>query len=350
MNPKRLLTDSSSTVFGAFLDTVQTLASSDVTVLLSGEIGVGKSVIARAMHQDGLRSSGPLVEVSLAAISPSLVESELFGHVKGAFTDAREERLGCFRRAEGGTIVLEDIELMALGTQVKLLRTIQERVVEPVGGEGPIPIDVRLIATAGSNLSAMVAAEEFREDLYYRLAVVPLEVPPLRARLEDLEALATILTERLFDRLDLGTSKPSSGGVLSSEALERLRQHPWPGNVRELENSLERALVLGMVAADKGGVGSGEQLGPDAFDFLDEAVAGVCEELADRALAHGLNIDDVTSAMMKSAMDLERGNVSAAARRLGVTRRALEYRTNSEKAPAAKRVVAKNAPVEGDRS
>ncbi len=338
---KRLLTESSSSIFRAFLATVDTVASSDVTVLLSGEIGVGKSVIARRMHRSGLRSIGPLVEVSLAAISPSLLESELFGHVKGAFTDARDERLGCFRRAEGGTLVLEDVDLMPVDMQVKLLRTLQERVVEPVGGEGPIPIDVRLIATAASDLTALVAAGRFREDLYYRLAVVPLEVPPLRARMEDLNALCVILVERLLERLELGLAKPPSGGILTAEALDCLRAHPWPGNVRELENSLERALVLGTSGVGGAHFAQHGKLGPEAFDFLVEAVDGVCEELAERALAHGLNIDDITGAMMRSAMKLERGNVSAAARRLGVTRRALEYRTNSEKAPIERRGAAK---------
>jgi DNA-binding NtrC family response regulator len=348
MNSKRLLTDSSSPGFRSFLETIATVASSDVTVLLSGEIGVGKSVIARQLHAQGMRSIGPIVEVSLAAVSPSLLESELFGHVKGAFTDARKERLGCFRRAEGGTLVLEDIDLMAPEVQVKLLRSIQERVVEPVGGEGPIPVDVRLIATSGRDLASLVSTGEFREDLFYRLAVLPLEVPPLRARLEDLEALCENLILRLYERLDLGGARPPAGGLLTPEALDRLRAHPWPGNVRELENSLERALVLGSVGAD-GPIGAGLRLGPESFAFLDEAVAGVREELAERALAHGLNIEELSTAMMEASLKLERGNVSAAARRLGITRRALEYRTDPQKGAESKRST-KSAPQTEEQS
>ena len=346
MKPTRLLTGSSSPVFRAFLDTVETVAGSDVTVLLSGEIGSGKTVVARLLHDNSDRIAGPIVEVPIAAMSPSLVESELFGHVKGAFTDARRERLGCFRRADGGTLVLESIDLMPLDVQVKLLRAIQERVVEPVGGEGPIPVDVRLIATSTADLEGLVEAGEFREDLFYRLSVVPLVVPPLRTRLEDMEALVEILLERLHERLQLDRSKPKAGQSFTPAAMECLLAHPWPGNVRELENSLERALVLDL-AGRKAGVGA-EPIDASAFDFLADAVTGIAEELASRALAHGLQIDDVTTAMMQAAMTEERGNVSAAARRLGITRRALEYRIDPEKGGASKR--SKPSPSKGDES
>jgi two-component system response regulator HydG len=334
MNPTRLLTGSSSPVFRAFLDTIETVATSDVTVLLSGEIGSGKTVIARLLHDRSERVAGPIVEVPISAMSPTLVESELFGHVKGAFTDARRERLGCFRRADGGTLVLESIDLMPLDVQVKLLRAIQERVVEPVGGEGPIPVDVRLVATSTADLAALVEAGTFREDLYYRLSVVPLVVPPLRTRLEDMDALVEILLGRLHERLQLAAPKPAAGKSFTPAAMERLLAHPWPGNVRELENSLERALVLDLAGRKKGV--AREPIDAPAFDFLDDAVAGIAEELGSRALAHGLKIDDVTTAMMQAAMAEERGNVSAAARRLGITRRALEYRIDPEKGGASK--------------
>jgi DNA-binding NtrC family response regulator len=256
-----LLTRSASPLFRAFLDTLKTLAVSPATVLLSGEIGVGKTRAARRLHALSDRALEPLVEISLAAIAPTLMESELFGHERGAFTDAKGARLGCFRRAQRGTLVLEDIDAMPLETQVKLLRVIQERVVEPLGGDGPVPIDVRLVVATGSNLQRLVKEGKFREDLYYRLAVVPLEVPPLRARLEDLPVLVEqIVTDRAAR---IGVAERA----LDAAAMERLANFPWPGNVRELENALERALVLAD-ARDQA------ELQADDFDFLDEALQG----------------------------------------------------------------------------
>jgi DNA-binding NtrC family response regulator len=310
--PNRLPLESASPVFRAFLDTLKALAPSDATVLLSGEIGVGKSLAARTLHHLSDRAPFPLVEISLAALSHSLVESELFGHERGAFTDARTSRLGCFRRAEGGTLVLEDIDLLPLDAQVKLLRVLQERVVEPLGGEVPIPIDVRLVVTTGADLAHLAAEGKFREDLYYRLAVVPIEVPPLRVRLEDLPGLVMHLTRAHAAHLGVPT-RP-----VSAEALALLTAFPWPGNVRELENALERALVLG---ADPEA-----DLEPADFAFLDEAVAGFADELARSALAHGLTVAELEAAMLDRAVHESRGNLSAAARALGITRRALEYR------------------------
>ena len=226
------MTRSASPLFRAFLDTLKTLAVSPATVLLSGEIGVGKTRAARRLHALSDRALEPLVEISLAAIAPTLMESELFGHERGAFTDAKGARLGCFRRAQRGTLVLEDIDAMPLETQVKLLRVIQERVVEPLGGDGPVPIDVRLVVATGSNLQRLVKEGKFREDLYYRLAVVPLEVPPLRARLEDLPVLVEqIVTDRAAR---IGVAERA----LDAAAMERLANFPWPGNVRELDNAL----------------------------------------------------------------------------------------------------------------
>jgi len=311
MKASRLPEDSRSPVFREFLSTLRTVARSEATVLLTGEVGVGKPAAARELHTASDRVVGPLVEVSLAALAPSLVESALFGHEAGAFTDARTARQGCFRRADHGTLVLGDIDLLPLEAQVKLLRVLQERVVEPVGAEGSIPIDVRLVATTGSDLATLVAAGAFREDLYFRLAVVPMEVPPLRVRLEDLPDLArSIVAER---SAQLGVPAVE----LAEDALERLAAHSWPGNVRELENALERVLVLGGT------------IDAPALEFLGEAIAGADDELARRALAAGLSVDDLQSAMMRRAMEEERGNLSAAARRIGMTRRALEYRLKS---------------------
>ena len=238
--PPALLGESEA--FRAFRDELVRVAASDATVLLRGESGVGKGLAATALHHASPRAGAPLVTVHLGALSETLVESELFGHEKGAFTDAHQARSGAFRRAEGGTLVLDDVDLLPPLAQVKLLRVLQERVVEPLGAEAPVPIDVRVVATTTRDLARLVEDGEFRADLYFRLDVVPLEVPPLRARLSDLPALAEALAGRIAQRLSVA-ARP-----LSAMALERLRAHGWPGNVRELENALERVLVLGAAA------------------------------------------------------------------------------------------------------
>ena len=304
--------EGTSDVYAAFVRQIEKIAGSDATVLLCGESGTGKGVAARRLHDEGARRDGPFVAVNLAAIAPTLVESALFGHEKGAFTDAHRERQGLFRRADGGTIVLDDIDLLPLEVQVKLLRVLQEREVEPLGASAPISVDVRVIATTNRDLAAEAEEGRFRQDVYWRLAVVVLEVPPLRARLEDVGALGSLLGERIAERLRL---RPRP---ISEEALVRLQSHPWPGNVRELENALERAMVMG---GDRSG-----PLGAEEFTFLDDACAGVEEELAARALAHGLTVDEMTRAMMRRALHEQRGNVSAAARQVGLTRRAFDYR------------------------
>jgi DNA-binding NtrC family response regulator len=304
--------DGTSDLYAAFVRQVERIARSDATVLLCGESGTGKEVAARRLHEMGSRREGPFVAVNIAAIAPTLVESALFGHEKGAFTDARQERPGLFRRAEGGTILLDDIDLLSPQVQVKLLRVLQEREVEPLGASGPVPIDVRVVATTNRDLAAEAEQGRFRQDLYWRLAVVVLEVPPLRSRLEDVGALGAHLVERIAERLGI-PPRP-----LSDEARERLQAHPWPGNIRELENALERAMVMGR--------NSTEPLTAGEFEFLEEACSGVEEDLAARALAHGLSVEVMTRAMMQRALEEQRGNVSAAARQVGLTRRAFDYR------------------------
>ncbi|MCZ6596963.1 MAG: sigma-54 dependent transcriptional regulator [Planctomycetota bacterium] len=296
--------------FRAFAQLLEQVAASEATVLLSGESGTGKGEAARALHELGPRASGPFLSVGLAALAPTLVESALFGHERGAFTGAHKDRPGFFRQAAGGTIVLDDIDLLPLEAQVKFLRVLQERVVEPLGAEESVPVDVRVIATTNRNLRAEVEAGRFREDLYFRLAVVLLEVPPLRARSGDLPLLVEHLMRRVAERFGV-PARP-----VSDQAMARLEAHPWPGNVRELENAIERVLVLG----------DGEAVRVVELDFLDEAVAGVPEELARQALAGGLDVERMTRAMMELALAEERGNVSAAARRVGLTRRAFDYR------------------------
>ena len=294
----------------AFLTDLERLAASDASVLVLGESGSGKSRAARMLHEQGVRREGPLVEVRIAALPPTLVEAELFGHEEGAFTGADRERLGRVRAADGGTLVLDGIETMALDQQVKLLRVLQERVVEPLGG-APVPVDVRVVATAGVDLAEAVAAGDFREDLYYRLAVVILRVPPLRSRSSELGGLVSELSKQVSERVGVASRS------LSPAALERLRAHPWPGNLRELENALERVHVLAPAAGE---VSAAE------FEFLGEAVAGAERRLAREALSLGLQAEELTAAMLEEALAEQRGNVSAAARQVGLSRRAFEYR------------------------
>ena len=296
----------------AFRRDLERVAASDVTVLIEGESGAGKSLAARILHRTSARSECPLVEVQLAALAPSLIEAELFGHEVGAFTGAQRSRAGRFRRAQGGSLVLEAVETLPSELQVKLLRALQERVIEPLGSEQQIEVDTRLIATCGRDLAEEVRAGRFREDLYYRLAVVTLRVPPLRARVEDLADLAEHIGRRAADVAGVAP-RP-----LEPAAFERLARHSWPGNVRELENALERVMVL---TPREGGAVSAEE-----FDFLEEAVAGADQTLAREALAHGISLDGMTLAMIETALEEERGNVSAAARRLGLSRRAFDYR------------------------
>ncbi len=311
--------------FSAFLEGLGRVAASDATVLLVGESGTGKGRAARALHRAGPRAEGPLVEASLAALAPTLVEAELFGHVEGAFTGAVAAREGRFRQADGGTLVLDDVDAIPLDVQGKLLRVLQERVVEPVGAEAPVSVDVRVVATTTADLRGAVEAGAFREDLYYRLAVIPLDVPPLRARLDDLPLLVEHLAARLARRVGLAPR------AWSDAAIERLRAHPWPGNVRELENVLERVLVLG--------AGGDAPVGAEELEFLAPVPATAGEDLARQALAQGLTLGDLESAMLHVAAAENRGNLSAAARQVGLTRRAFEYRLEK----------ARGEPVAGSR-
>jgi len=295
-----------------FLGELETLAASPVSVLIRGEHGAGKSRAASWLHSSSPRASGPLVVVDLGSLAPSLMEAELFGHEQGAFTGAHQARLGRVRRADGGTLVLDGIEGLAFEAQGKLLRVLQERVVEPLGAEAPQPVDVRVVATAGPALTDALAQGHFREDLYFRLAVVEVTAPPLRRRIEDLDALCRNLLTEIAKRCGVPRRE------LSEQALARLQAHPWPGNVRELENALERVLVLG--------VGLDEPIGEQELEFLGEAVAGADARLAQRALAHGIGMDAMELALLEQALLQERDNHSAAARALGLSRKAFGYR------------------------
>ncbi len=219
------------------LSAVEDVARASTTVLLLGESGTGKEVFARYIHGTSPRSSGPWVAVNCAALPGELLESELFGHEKGSFTGAADRRIGRIEQADHGTLLLDEISEMPIALQVKLLRVLQEREVDRVGGARPVPVDVRIVATSNRDLAAMVARGEFRADLYYRLSVFPIFLPPLRERREDIPALAAQLTEEIAVRL--GRPAP----MLSDEALAKLVAYEFPGNVRELANVLERVLV-----------------------------------------------------------------------------------------------------------
>jgi DNA-binding NtrC family response regulator len=220
------------------LEKVKRVAPADSTVLLLGETGTGKELIARAIHHLSVRRTYPLVKVNCGAIAAGLVESELFGHEKGAFTGARERRLGRFELADGGTIFLDEVGELPLETQVKLLRVLQDREFERVGSSLPQRVDVRVIAATNRNLADAVKQKAFREDLYYRLHVVPLTMPPLRERREDIP----LLVEHFLGKLGKKLGKHLQG--VSADSMRQLMDYSWPGNIRELQNVIERAAVL----------------------------------------------------------------------------------------------------------
>jgi DNA-binding NtrC family response regulator len=219
-------------------DTIERVAHSDATVLITGESGVGKELVARALHRHGPRPSGPFVPINCAALPSSLLESELFGHAKGAFTDARSTRAGLFLQAHGGTLFLDEVTEMPLDMQSKLLRAIQERRVRPVGADGEIEFDARVVAATNRDLLDAVERGAFREDLYFRLAVIEIDVPPLRARGADVLAIAHHLLVRAAAR----TGKDVRG--IEANAAHQLVRYRWPGNVRELANCIERAVAM----------------------------------------------------------------------------------------------------------
>ena len=282
------------------------LADSDATVLILGETGTGKEVVARAIHTHGRRAKAPFVPVNCAAIPAELLESLLFGHVRGAFTGAVTDRPGSFRDAQGGTLFLDEIGDMDLAMQAKLLRALQERVVTPVGGR-PVPIDVRVVAATHRDLVQAVRDGRFREDLYYRLGVVPLALPPLRARLLDILPLA-----EHFLALSAETAAPKR---LSANAASRLLAHGWPGNVRELLNAMKRVSTL-----VRRPVIETEDL---AFLSADQPPASPPEAagLLDGTLPEA--VERVERDMIRRALAASAGNRAQAAERLGIRRQLL---------------------------
>jgi formate hydrogenlyase transcriptional activator len=220
------------------LSSISKVAPSDSTVLVTGETGTGKELVARAIHRRSLRASRAFVSVNCAAVPRDLIASELFGHEKGAFTGAMQRRVGRFELAEGGTIFLDEIGELSPDTQVALLRVLQEREVERIGGSRPIHVNVRVIAATNRDLEAAVASGTFRQDLYYRLNVFPLDMPPLRERREDI----SLLVEYFIDRYARKAGKNIR--TIDKKTLQLLQSYPWPGNIRELQNVIERSVIV----------------------------------------------------------------------------------------------------------
>jgi two-component system response regulator HydG len=294
-----------SPAMAGLLETVALVAPSEATVLITGESGTGKELIAGAVHFNSARKAGPFVKVNCAAITESLLESELFGHEKGSFTGAERRKDGRFLQANGGSIFLDEISEMPLSMQVKLLRVLQEREITRVGGESVIRIDTRVIAATNRDLAAMVASGAFREDLYYRLDVVNLKVPALRERKEDIPLLAMSFLEMFSER----NRKKIKG--FAPAAMNSIIKYEWPGNVRELMNAVERAVVLG-----RSEYLEGNDL-PGAGKDSSETASLVFMDTGDMPL------EEIEKATILKALETLKGNKSETARRLGITRRTL---------------------------
>lgn len=281
------------------------VAASDATVLVRGESGTGKELVVNAIHENSARAQGPLLKVNCASIPETLLESELFGHEKGAFTNALYRRIGRFEEAHGGTLFLDEIADLAPALQAKLLRVVQERTIERLGSNTPIPVDIRLITATATNLEQAVAKEQFREDLYYRLNVVTINLPPLRERRQDVPALVQHFLQR--------SGQPVS---ITPEALSMLCSHHWPGNVRELENTIARALVLAR----------GNLI--DRSDILlladkQESASAHWTSLVPLHSGWKENVDALERALVERALAEAEGNKSKAADILGIHRRLL---------------------------
>ena len=292
----------------AIRKTVEKIAPTDATVLITGENGTGKDVLAREIHARSLRCGKPMVAVDAGAIPETLFESELFGHVKGAFTDAHADHPGKFEQADGGTLFLDEVGNIPLHLQAKLLRAIQSRSIVRVGGSEAIPVNIRLICATNLDLEALVRAGRFREDLYYRINTVHIALPPLRERREDIVPLA----ERFVEQFAGKYHRPLSG--LDGSARAALEAGRWSGNIRELQNCIEKAVIL-----SEGSVLSGEDVRVDS-----SVASGSLRMTGDGSLRMtegGLRMtEDGEEALIREAIDRSRGNISAAAKMLGISR------------------------------
>ena len=328
-NERQIIGD--SVALRRVLQTVAMAAPTRATVLLQGESGTGKELFARALHQQSDRRDRPFIKLNCAAFPEGLIESALFGHEKGAFTGAVKRVEGAFERAHRGTLLLDEVSEMRLDLQAKLLRVLQEQEFERVGGSHTIRVDVRIIATTNRDLATEAAEGRFRQDLYFRLGVMPLDIPPLRDRLDDIPVLA----HRFAMRSAAEIGKPFTG--LSAEAVAALQGYSWPGNVRELQHAVERAVILS----------SDPLLQPHHFESRRHGVAGGwggarVSATADEALAtghpdtpdgpvvlHSLNVDEAEAALIGRALQRTGGNRTRAAELLGLSVRTLRNKLNA---------------------
>ena len=312
----------------AALDIAAQVARRESTVLLTGESGTGKEVLAKAIHQNSLRAGKPFITVNCGAVPEGLAESELFGHRKGSFTGALSDRIGKFEAANEGTVFLDEIGELPLSLQVKLLRVIQEREIDKIGHPRPIPINVRVIAATNRNLKNLVEDGEFREDLYYRLSVVNIEIPSLRNRREDIPMLLQHFLTKVRTRYSL---PPVS---LTEDALERLGRYNWPGNVRELENVVERLVVL--AKADT----IGDEDLPAEIRQTESRIAAIDLKLPD----DGISLEEVEKELLLRALERHRWNQTQAAKYLNISRKTLIYRMEKYNLTAPEMAASETAP------
>lgn len=291
---------------------IEQVAPTRVTVLLAGETGTGKELLARGLHDLSPRSDGPFVPVASSALSESLLESELFGHVEGSFTGARSDRSGKIQAADGGTLFLDEIATIPESVQVKLLRVLQERTVTPVGADEPVPVDFRLVTATNESLQEKVEAGEFRKDLYYRIHVFPVRIPPLRERVEDIPLLVEEFRERFEE--EHGAEPPR----FTEDAVRRMQEYGWPGNVRQLENFVVRRLIENQ---GDGAIESAEPGGSESLDASESFVA--------RARDHGWDLERLEREYILATLEQTDGNKSRAAELLGIDRRTLYRKLES---------------------
>ncbi len=286
--------------FQKVLELVKKVAPTDSTVLIRGESGTGKELIARAIHNLSPRASNPFIAINMAALPEELLESELFGYVKGAFTGANKNKDGLFKAAEGGTLLLDEISEASPRIQVKILRALQEKEITPVGSTKTIKVDVRIIASTNADLEQMVKEGKFREDLYYRLNVVTIEIPPLRERKDDIPLLANHFLKKYTALYNLPMKK------ISDEAMKILQEYEWPGNVRELENAIERAIIL-----SDGGV-----IKPD--DLPEKIREKTASRISEKSSLVGLTLEELEKRYILQVLDETGWNKNKAAQILGI--------------------------------
>lgn len=305
----RLLIGSSPGIVEVYKTTARATLSSS-TVLIHGESGTGKELVSRAIHQNSARKNGRFVAVNCGALTESLLESELFGHVKGSFTGAQMDKMGLFEEADGGTLFLDEVGDVSPGLQVKLLRVLQEGEIKPVGSQKSVKVDVRIVAATHRHLEDMVRSGKFREDLYYRLKVIEIEIPPLRDRKEDIPELARVFLKKYAVKLGKNVRD------ISRTAMDRLMQHSWPGNVRELEHQIERAVAM---------TGSGI-LSEDDFDFMEsplpvQADTGDAKSLESMEREHILRVlkeTDYNKSKASEILGIDRATLYRKAQKYGI--------------------------------